>query len=60
MWTLPYRGHSHVQYMQHVADSRSVNLLMINIVSIVLLVARYETLLLMVSKFPYSSALAER
>ena len=36
MWTLPYRGHSHVQYMQRVADSRSVNLLIINIVSIVL------------------------
>ena len=36
MWTLPYRGHSHVQYMQYVADSRGVNLLMINIVSVVL------------------------
>ena len=36
MWTLQYRGHSHVEDMQHVADPRSVNLLIVNIVSIVL------------------------
>ena len=36
MWALQNRGHSHVQDMQRVADPRSVNLLLVNIVGIVL------------------------